>query len=56
MYIWDKATLTEYGYCHENNCSFLLAQVGKKLKRLLKLAQLNICKKRRHIHEIQGLR
>lgn len=55
MYIWDIATSAEYGYCHENNCSFLLAQVGKKLKRLLKLAQLNICKKRRHIHEIQGL-
>lgn len=56
MYIWDIATSAEYGYCHENNCSFLLAQVGKKFKRLLKLAQLNICKKRRHIHEIRGLR
>lgn len=41
MYIWDIATSAEYGYCHENNCSF---------------PQLNICKKRRHIHEIQGLR
>lgn len=31
LYIWDKATLAEYGYCHENKCSFLLAQIGKKL-------------------------
>lgn len=31
MYIWDIATSAEYGYCHENNCSFLLAQIGKKL-------------------------
>lgn len=37
LYIWDKATLAEYGYCHENNCSFLLAQIEKNYKDFLSL-------------------